>query len=329
MIDEEISLIGRVRPQDAGQDAGAKARAWARLHGEFAAAGGSRRSPRARRGRRLVSVAVTVATVAAMGAAAATVVAVRGAGHPTRQPANGPDLPLRTLELAAATVENEAVPPRPLPHQWVYTLRMDRYALQDGDVVGPQAMLHGKVRVEEWWRFDGKEMAEAIQNGTLYIKGIEPSMRSRPAPRRHPDPHINGGYIGGPGITASLPNRLYAYVASLPTDPDALLAKIRRDHHDRGKDVTTFGVIYQIFRDDRLIPPKANAALYRALARMPGVRVLKDGTDYAGRHGIAVTFGSGRGMEQIILDRRTYHYLGNPDQAVLGFGVVDRAGRRP
>ncbi|GAA4637200.1 hypothetical protein GCM10023196_090040 [Actinoallomurus vinaceus] len=261
-----------------------------------------------------------VATAAC--AAAGAVVASTG-GHKPSSPA---DVTTRTLELAAATVESGAAVTRPGSGQWVYTRQMDRYAFQNGDVVGSKAMLHGKVKVEEWWRFDGTRMASSVQNGKLYVKGIVPSIESRPS--RHRDPQINGGYIGGPGVVRRTPNHLYDYVAGLPTDPKALLARIRHDSGDVGHDVSTVGSIAQIFRDDRLIPPKANAALYRALALIPGVRVAKDGTDYAGRHGIAVIFSGGGGGWKLILDRRTYRYMGSPDQAILGSRVVDAAGQR-
>ncbi|MEV0408734.1 CU044_5270 family protein [Actinoallomurus sp. NPDC050550] len=318
MSDEEIALVSRVRPKDSAQDAGAKARARARLHAEFTAPSeGRRRVARPRRGRRFLAVGAAAAACAAAG-----IVVVSTGGHKSSSPA---DVTTRTLELAAATVETGAPAARPRPQQWVYTLKMEKYALQNGDVVGPDAGLHGKVKVEEWWRFDGKRTASSVQNGKLTVQGILPSMKSRPP--RHKEPGVDN-YTGGPAVVRSTPNHLYDYVADLPTTPGALLARIRHDSGDAGHDVSTFGSIAQILSDDRLMPPKANAALYRALALIPGVRVAKDGTDYAGRHGIAVIFGNGKGVQEIILDRRTYHYMGDPTEAILSFRVVDDAGQR-
>ena len=93
------------------------------------------------------------------------------------------------------------------------------------------------------------------------------------------------------------PHKLYDYIAGLPADPDALLARVRRDYHDKGRDVTTFGVISRIFRDDHLIPPKANATLYRALAKIPNVRVVNNTTDLR-RHGMASEWSSTRGEKR-------------------------------
>jgi hypothetical protein len=77
-----------------------------------------------------------------------------------------------------------------------------------------------------------------------------------------------------------------------------------------------------------------NAALYRALAKIPRVSIKRDATDYAGRHGIGVVFdtpqrrGGKPNIQTIVLDRRTYRYLGDSQNAVLASAVVDKAGQR-
>jgi hypothetical protein len=304
-------LVRRVRPADPPHDPAVRARALARLRAEFD------RRPARRVGWRPVAIGTV-----ALGACAAVVATQIDRPTPPR-----PVSAAQTLEIAAETVELQTAPPRPRADQWIYTRQMDRFALQEGNVVGPEAMLHGKVTVEEWWRFDGTQMADSIQRGMLYTKCILPKGRLRP-PRRIE--HVNGGCIGGPGIVNWLPGKLYKYLAGLPTDPDALLARIRHDYRDNGRDVTTFGVISAIFENDHLIPPQTNAALYRALARIPGVQIKRDATDYAGRHGIGVVFARGSGTPRVIvLNPHDYRYMGNTDQAVLDSRVVDSAGQRP
>lgn len=325
MNDQDIALIRRFRPADPPHDPEVKARALIRLRREFGSAPAWHRSPRARAGRR-VAIIGAVAAGAVVTVVAAQLTGVLTGGTPRSVPdATAPAVTLRTLELAAAAIEHQAAPPRPGRHQWVYTQKLNAFALTPGGEVGPEAMPHGKVKVEEWWKFDGREMAESVQNGKLHRKRI---LRRGEEPR--PDPGFDGGAIGGPAVVNRTPNKLYDYTAGLPADPDALLARIRRDHRDKGQDVTTFGTIAMIFQDNRLIPPKTNAALYRALARIPGVRVVGDATDYAGRRGIGVIFDRGGRSAggPIVLDPRTYRYMGNSHQAILSFAVVDEPGRR-
>jgi hypothetical protein len=310
----EITLVRRVRPEVPEPDPAVKARAWARLQTELDPAP-SRRRLTSRR----TALRIGVGGVVAAGAAGTIVATQLSRAEPSAA---------QTLEQAARAVEHGTPVPRPRPGQWVYTRKISAYALAGGNVVGPEAMLHGRVRVEEWWRFDGTAMASSVQGGRLEVKGILPDIRSRP-PR---NPRYDG-YIGGPGIVDGTPHKLYDYVAGLPGDPDALLARVRRDYRDGGEDVTTFGVIARIFRDDRLIPPKATATLYRALAKISRVRVEPDVKDFAGRRGIGVIFDTGqthRGraiVNEIILDARDYRYLGDSSEALLSFGVVDEAGR--
>ncbi|MGP4095476.1 CU044_5270 family protein [Nonomuraea sp. KM90] len=322
MNEEDIALIRRFRPAVPPDDPMAKARALARLRHEFDSVP-ARRRPIGRR-------AAITGLVAA--GAAVIVVATGYAGlleDPPRDdphaaasggtPRSTPDVTLGTLELAAAAVERQSTPPRPARDQWVYTRQLTDFALKPDDSGGRSAEVRGKVTVEEWWKFDGKEKATSVQGGKLRRSRI---LGPGEQPR-HPDPRFNGGAIGGPGVVNRTPNKLYDYVAGLPIDPDSLLARIRKDYRDKGRDVTTFGVIAMLFRENQLIPAKTNAALYRALAKIPGVRV-QDATDYAGRHGIGVVFGN----QLIVLDSRTYRYLGDKRQALLDSAVVEEPGRR-
>ncbi|MEV5134182.1 CU044_5270 family protein, partial [Streptomyces sp. NPDC053705] len=120
--------------------------------------------------------------------------------------------------------------------------------------------------------------------------------------------HQDGSYIplvvGVPdgekpvGHPAGLDRPTYAWLASLPTDPDVLLrrltAEITRDQdfrdtpaEDRDEARDAFDAIGELLRET-VMPPRTAAALYRAAARIPGVRVDPDAVDAAGRHGIGV-----------------------------------------
>lgn len=141
----------------------------------------------------------------------------------------------------------------------------------------------------------------------------------------------------------------YAYVSRLPTDPQALLKLIQAQTKGSGTgpDAEAFTRIGDLLRE-QLLPPQLSAALYRAAELIPGVVLVPDSVDAAGRHGIAVArvdTGNGERSEWIF-DSRTYAYLGERDvqatqpsgsdvkpgtvlgiSAVLSRSVVDQVGQ--
>jgi hypothetical protein len=60
------------------------------------------------------------------------------------------------------------------------------------------------------------------------------------------------------------------------------------------------------------MPPRLQAAVYRATAKIPGVRTEQNVVDAVGRHGLAVGREAVREvvLSQIIRDPHTYRYLG-------------------
>lgn len=60
------------------------------------------------------------------------------------------------------------------------------------------------------------------------------------------------------------------------------------------------------------MPPQNTAALYRAAARIPGVKEIPDAVDVAGRHGIAITRedASSATRDEWIFDKRSLAFLG-------------------
>jgi hypothetical protein len=107
----------------------------------------------------------------------------------------------------------------------------------------------------------------------------------------------------------------------------------------------------------QMLPPKMEAALYRALARIPRLTVWEGARDTADRTGVSVgiegrfpDFGQGRSRHELLFDERTSAFLAfnsvNLDaldedceslrvgdlvssEAILKRGVVDRVGERP
>lgn len=101
------------------------------------------------------------------------------------------------------------------------------------------------------------------------------------------------------------------YLASLPTDPDALLKKIREEIAFDGTDAEAFMAIGTLLEFSRL-PAPLTSALYKAAAEIPGVAVVNDATDAIGRHGVAVARLNEKNGQRSewIFDRSTYALLG-------------------
>jgi hypothetical protein len=97
----------------------------------------------------------------------------------------------------------------------------------------------------------------------------------------------------------------------------------------------------------QVVPPQVSAALFRAAALIPGVTVVPDAMDAAGRPGVAVAFDShsrlanGRSedvRQEWVFNKSTLQFMGEGTvadgivtsaSAVLDRGFVDRLGEVP
>jgi hypothetical protein len=121
----------------------------------------------------------------------------------------------------------------------------------------------------------------------------------------------------GTGVTApheppNVGSPSYRLLSSLPHDPDALLTRIRRDTRGQGNgpDSIAFDAVGSMLLES-YPPAKLYPALYRAAAKIPGVLVVDDAVDAAGRHGIALARVDEIGMRtELIFDRTDYTFLG-------------------
>ncbi|MEU9250563.1 CU044_5270 family protein [Streptomyces sp. NPDC048270] len=154
--------------------------------------------------------------------------------------------------------------------------------------------------------------------------------------------------------SASLNGPTYRFLETLPTDPDRLLETIyadARSHHGSdsgsttGPDQQAFVAIGDLLRTVEA-PPGISAALYRAAARIPGVVLVPESTDAAGRAGVAVArvhngertewiFDKGSlrllGERTVLLKDSAWGKAGTPvtSVAIVGRGVADKAGQTP
>ncbi|MFF4650517.1 CU044_5270 family protein [Streptomyces sp. NPDC001380] len=160
-------------------------------------------------------------------------------------------------------------------------------------------------------------------------------------------------WLDAPG-DGTLSSPTYRLLERLPADPGALLRRIYAETvpgHGPGTGSTTgpdqeaFTTIGDLLRGTA-VPPGTGAALYRAAARIPGVAVVPDAVDAAGRHGTAVVRDHGGERTEWIFDRGSLRLLGEREvllrdgpwgsagtavtsTAVLGQGIADRPGELP
>ncbi|MEU9033025.1 CU044_5270 family protein [Streptomyces sp. NPDC048383] len=153
---------------------------------------------------------------------------------------------------------------------------------------------------------------------------------------------------------ASINGPTYRFLEALPTDPDQLLEVIYEDarlNHGDGSQSTTgpdqqaFVAIGDLLRTMEA-PPGVSAALYRAAARIPGVILIPEATDAAGRDGVAIArvhegertewiFDEHNlrllGERTVLLKDSTWGKAGTPvtSVAIVARGVTDNAGRPP
>jgi hypothetical protein len=318
-----------------------------------------RSHPAASSRRRRWLIGAPVAGVAAAAVITAGVVALSGlpegrstgsapgASRSAVAPSPGPVA--SAAELAAYATRAAAAGPAfdPRPHQWIYTdlLRATSSAGTGGYLAGPP---NGRLSQQTWARVDG-QMYAYLKNGRLVIVRANVPRSARTGRAVQPVPF-------------GWPSAGYAYLDSLPSSPARLLAVIKDNLASEPDPVGTQGTgnvgvfnAVQALVQNAILPPRLLAALYGVLARDPAVHFERSVTDLAGRTGVGFsTVQDGYLKEQIVINPRTYAYMGYVDiavkahtsvaldgtarirkgqvlgwQALLGSGIVQRPGQVP
>jgi hypothetical protein len=265
---------------------------------------------------------------AAVAAGAAVVVLTLNFGSPGAPP-NVPPASAASVELleraalAAATTPQMKV--RAGQYSWVKTVGYTSVLSETKS--GEMQLLRENEAMEQWTSVDGSEQTLQRKEGNDKLLPGTPGRGNLNAPT-------------------------YNFLAALPTDPDLLLKQIRDDaekNHGAGSDSTTgpdqeaFVTIGDLLRDG-VSPPETTAALYRAAALIPGVDVVPDAVDAAGRKGVAVARTHDGERTEWIFDKSTARLMGErtvlvednawgkagtvvTSVAVIGSGIVDEAGR--
>ncbi|MEU8798819.1 CU044_5270 family protein [Spirillospora sp. NPDC048819] len=291
-----------------------------------------------RRRFRLSRFGVRLVAVGALAAAVAVgVTVVQTAGGTDRDGNPRPVVPgipagpvanaSEALERAARAAETRTFTP-PRPDQWIYIESRVRSGPTPN---GPVSKNPDKdVVTRNWQRADGTKSA-TIEDGKIRFAGMMPTT----------------------------PPSDYASLAALPADPDALLKWIYKEMGGlgatkEGRYSTAYAMFGAILRTN-VLPPKIEAAVFRAIKKIPGVTLVKGRVDAAGRPAV----GLGRVTEgylhrELLLDEESYRYLGERSVVIedhttrgldgirsvekgdlmnltvrLKAGIVDRPGQRP
>ena len=192
------------------------------------------------------------------------------------------------------------------PHQWVYEK-------------GIKSAGTHSFTMASWIRFDGQKTA-SFEQGKLVV------------------------YPGTPQDVALLatPEAAAGFLASLPTDPSALLAAIytkadaqpRDQWVSKNRDARAFSFLTTVMWNALVgVPPEHQAAAFRALAKIPGVTVQTGLTDAAGEPAIGLNFKTGNGLNgTLFLDPRTFTISGMGYQgagvARIAMAVVNQPGQK-
>jgi hypothetical protein len=136
---------------------------------------------------------------------------------------------------------------------------------------------------------------------------------------------LTHGTGGGPGAELGGwpgPNwtTMYQYLAALPAQPASLRKIILANNHgDPGAACTAIVNLLGNF----VVTARFQAELYATLVSLPGVHFTRDAVDVDGRLGVGLYWVQGDQVVEIIVNPRTYVYMGTMSIAIKGHPSVD------
>ncbi|WP_330288603.1 CU044_5270 family protein [Streptomyces sp. NBC_00576] len=276
---------------------------------------------RGRPGRRLVLVAapLALAAVVALGVVAVNVNSAQDGKRDTvAAGVTGDDQQKATQLMDRIALVAAARPAVTVGGgQFIYTklqgsAELGRTATPPKGFTPAPAAYKGTVRQEQWDSVDG------TRDGLRKSVGL--SSTGEPDPSHKDEMTMIGtGYL------------TFEQLRTLPTDPDALLKKLSGDAENVEASRRTEVVVENLgaIIDEATLLPDLSAAIYRAMAKLPGVRVVDHVKDASGREGVGLTFkGAPKGYSWVF-DSSSFVYLGTTDAALLAVGVADSTGEVP
>ncbi|MFE0474877.1 CU044_5270 family protein [Streptomyces sp. NPDC058947] len=244
--------------------------------------------------RRLIHLAVPVGAAAAVCATLLTLGSTGGA-----QPSPDPEAVELLNRIATVAAARNA--PEVRDDQYVYTLTQGTREVMDEGT--------DTFRRADWHAVDGAR--EGLARVTV-LSG--PSGKGTADMSLGRDPN---------GTT-------YRELEELPTDADALHDRVWAATEGQGPthEEAALEMIGSMLQGATLLP-EVDAALYRAAAMIPGVSVVEDAEDAAGRSGVGLAVGEGDDRDVWVFGEKDLRYLGSDDVALLRVAVVDEAGQTP
>jgi hypothetical protein len=249
----------------------------------------------------LVSAAVAAA-VAVLVVLATTVFA--GSDRAAVQPPTIDTATRQALLTAAGTVGRQ---PDVVPHpdQFLYVSKTVSNGSQE----------------EEWYSIDG------AHDGLI----IEGTTRTPIEACRNGVAMVHGNYQGlRPQPCTPMP----AYLPGLPTDPQQLMVYLEKHFGARANEPNTIGRSVDELVDNHYLRSAQWAALFQAVAQLPGLRVHQHATDPAGRPAFGLSWSDPYSTGgELFFDPHTLRYTG--DWAGKGgsttgtMAIVDHPGDRP
>ncbi|MET8121635.1 CU044_5270 family protein [Micromonospora sp. NPDC005189] len=241
------------------------------------------------------------------------------------------------LRLAAANARlDPAVQTR--PGQFVYRVVEEGSLYVAGDVEGggPVARIWQVRRHEMWYTAEGLHPArtritEGVSRTPLTPADAEAARKlgyDLTAPPKVEEYGPAPGYQPPPGCTNCWatrdPGELYrptpAYLAGLPTDAARLLETLRQAVSGQGSkhspDQQVFTAVLDLLREAApIMPPALRAALYHAVALIPGIERVGGRVELGGRQGVAIgrdgeATGNETEREELVFDTAGRELLG-------------------
>jgi hypothetical protein len=266
-----------------------------------------------------------VAIAACLAAAATAIALVVPGEREGRLGAPDASAAATTLRLAASSQKGGLT--RPLrPGEFFYVRTKTAWGM-GGDTDGGYTVIQPGVR-ESWMAIDGTRRWRTRPVGRMQFPG--PRDRARWEAAGSPAALGRSDYRVGPPrkgpFYLGVQPMTYEELLDLPRDAESLYRRLRAAavECDCGHSVDneTFVIVGDLMRENP-IPADLEAALLRAAALIPGIKLIEKESDVAGRPGVGVAVDYAGHRSVLVFDRDSYELLGENERLLERNNYVD------